>query len=621
MKYKKYLAILMVMIFISTTFPVVAAEQDLSSSISLSQLGLLSNTSENELSKPLSRLIGISMILKSLGYTNEDALLVSSQNPFKDLTGNESWGAGWAMLAFQLGITSGKSTTQFAPNDLMTAKEFITFQLRALGYSKDESWNSWLELGENQGLINKSDDLEHQVFTKAKASDVLYKALASKLYNQDGTFVEKLIDEGIVEIGMAGKLGLVSKAVFTFGTATSLNTKIFEVSCSQTVNILELPQMIVKDRSGEVKAIEKVELAPWDVTKRTLLFTLVKEEINGIMLSLSSSASTTTFQMAKTDTIAPRLTSIESIHEKEVILHFTEPIDIGSVAATLSSKFGTQSVVIEKISYYKDAKSIKLTTTTLNSGMTYEIKSIALTDYAGNALTPISDQIFVHLLDTKIAQEVDSARMETTTELIVTFHEAVDFATAINVANYTVKEKLGSKEVIQVLKSEKYQDANGYINDHEVKLTLASYPKSATLYEVEVKDVKTEKGILIDEDEKSVTFVGVFDTEAPVLDAISARATFNLEVELTLQSANALDNATLSNLQISIAEVYGEKALLSFQIKKIDGKTITLTTTSQKAATLYKLTVGPGINDISGKTSTESYCALFASVAPIVEKE
>ena len=105
----------------------------------LNKLGLLLNVSEEELSQTLDRVIGITMVLKTLGYKDEDVKSKASDNPFVDMD-KHSWAKGFAAVAYENKITNGVSLNEqkkeFGPTRPLTKKQLLTFMLRVLGYEE-----------------------------------------------------------------------------------------------------------------------------------------------------------------------------------------------------------------------------------------------------------------------------------------------------------------------------------------------------------------------------------------------------------------------------------------------------------------------------------------------------
>jgi Tol biopolymer transport system component len=177
---------------------------DTSSAKKLSTMGLLDDASEKSLNESLSRMIGLTMILKSLGYTTESVSAKAADCPFSDVP---EWFRGWAATAINLGITTGISQTEFNPNDKLTQKMFYVFQLRALGYDKDASWSNTESVAVNAGLLKKGVVLNARTFTKRDASEVMFAALKSTVQGQGIRLIDKLVNDNVVSKSKAAAAG------------------------------------------------------------------------------------------------------------------------------------------------------------------------------------------------------------------------------------------------------------------------------------------------------------------------------------------------------------------------------------------------------------------------------
>ena len=171
----------------------------------LNELGLLLNVSEEELEAVLTREIGLTMILKALGYTDSEAENYGQTSPFID---TERWSKGWVALAYHLGITTGTSQNTFSPNAVLSEKEFLTFLLRALGYDSSDAYNKTSELSKSSGLIGSSQKLGVGDYDKASAANAMYNAL-SAIYLPEGLpLANMLMDKGLFDLDKAISVGL-----------------------------------------------------------------------------------------------------------------------------------------------------------------------------------------------------------------------------------------------------------------------------------------------------------------------------------------------------------------------------------------------------------------------------
>ncbi len=188
----KRLVVLFLCVFMMFGTVFAAVDSVDSSSQTLNEMGLLLNVTEEDLSIELTREVGITMILKALGYTQEDANEAAEICPFTDVNG---WSKGWTSLAYQLGITTGVKEGVFSPEESLSKKEFIAFQLRALGYDKEETWNKTQELGVSAKLVSEDTSIDDKIFTKKQAAEVMFNALSSTSMSSGKTLIEELVSK------------------------------------------------------------------------------------------------------------------------------------------------------------------------------------------------------------------------------------------------------------------------------------------------------------------------------------------------------------------------------------------------------------------------------------------
>ena len=103
-----------------------------------------------DLEREPTRLEGLVMLVRLLGAEEEANQITEYTFPFDDVP---RWGRGYVQYAYENGLTKGVSKTKFGSHGLIDARSYITFLLRALGYSDqhgDFAWNEAIELALNQ---------------------------------------------------------------------------------------------------------------------------------------------------------------------------------------------------------------------------------------------------------------------------------------------------------------------------------------------------------------------------------------------------------------------------------------------------------------------------------------
>ena len=140
---------------------------------------LLGSDGTFSLDKPLTRAEGVIMALRLLGREQEakDAQLPCA---FTDVP---EWAKYQVAYAAENGIASGYSATVFGANDAMTANHFITFVLRAMGYSDqggDFVWNSAADKALEISLIGapcREQYMRYNLFLRDNVAMISYNAL------------------------------------------------------------------------------------------------------------------------------------------------------------------------------------------------------------------------------------------------------------------------------------------------------------------------------------------------------------------------------------------------------------------------------------------------------------
>lgn len=157
------------------------------------------------------RLQGLIMLVRLLGL-EEEALACEDPNPFTDVTGT---GDRYAAYAYANGLTKGTGAATFTPSRALSAANYVTFLLRALGY--DDSQGDFvpsqaLTKAAGISLMTQSaaSALSGAAMDRGDLVDLSYAALTCKMKDGSQTLAEKLRDDGVFtakEGKAAGVLG------------------------------------------------------------------------------------------------------------------------------------------------------------------------------------------------------------------------------------------------------------------------------------------------------------------------------------------------------------------------------------------------------------------------------
>jgi len=185
------------------------------SAIHLYELGVFTGSDKGfELERAPTRLEGLIILIKLLGEADNITSYSGWNSPFEDVP---EWGNDWVTYAYNEGLTTGVGSSKFGSNDLMQAKSYMTFLLKALEYdpnSGEFSWETSLDKAHEIGMINLEEKitLETQPFLRDHVAYLSEKALMQNLKGQSVTLAEHLVFNRAIERQSAEKIGLISKS-------------------------------------------------------------------------------------------------------------------------------------------------------------------------------------------------------------------------------------------------------------------------------------------------------------------------------------------------------------------------------------------------------------------------
>ncbi|RRD95314.1 multifunctional 2',3'-cyclic-nucleotide 2'-phosphodiesterase/5'-nucleotidase/3'-nucleotidase [Clostridiales bacterium COT073_COT-073] len=148
------------------------------------------------------------MVLKAIGYSQAEASKEENVklNTFTDVP---EWFKGYAGLAKDLKITTGKTDEVFDPEAKLSKHDFLTFLLRALKHNSKKAWENADALAKEFGLVAADTDIETPI-TKREAAAVVLNALNAPMQagvaNQ--TLGQFLVYREVISKEKAKELGL-----------------------------------------------------------------------------------------------------------------------------------------------------------------------------------------------------------------------------------------------------------------------------------------------------------------------------------------------------------------------------------------------------------------------------
>lgn len=180
-----------------------ASQPALDAAADLYDLGLFRGVGSNadgspnfDLDRSPTRVEAVTMLVRLLGQ-DAAAKAGSWETPFTDVAG---WAAPYVGYAYANGLTFGMSATSFGGNMPVTASQYLTFVLRALGYGSgsDFAWDSAWTLSDSLGITKGEYNGETGVFLRGDAAVISYHALAAQLKDNSACLLDALYAQGAI---------------------------------------------------------------------------------------------------------------------------------------------------------------------------------------------------------------------------------------------------------------------------------------------------------------------------------------------------------------------------------------------------------------------------------------
>jgi len=161
----------------------------------LKELGLFLGTDKGfELDRPMTRAEAITMLYRVLYMTSTENVLDAS-HPFTDVP---EWADIPVACAYADKVTYGISETEFGSGAMVTSAQYITFMLRAMGYSiEDYSWDAPYPLASHLKMLPPEASIMD--FTRGDAVAITAAALFAPMNEEEITLGENLASKGIYD--------------------------------------------------------------------------------------------------------------------------------------------------------------------------------------------------------------------------------------------------------------------------------------------------------------------------------------------------------------------------------------------------------------------------------------
>ena len=209
----------------------------------LETLGLVRGTGNGfEPEKTATRAEAAVMLLRLLGEETA-AERAGGTSPFSD----GGWADRYLAYAYDRGLVRGVSATRYGSGDAVSARDYVTMTLRALGYTEgvDFTWSESLSFSDRIGLTHR-EYTASGAFLREDLALISYTALTLKLKGLDRKLIESLYLSGAVA-GDALKQTRLAGAINAGKTVYS-SAEIHEMSASAVfyVDVFETEEDLKK---------------------------------------------------------------------------------------------------------------------------------------------------------------------------------------------------------------------------------------------------------------------------------------------------------------------------------------------------------------------------------------
>ena len=149
-----------------------------------------------DLDRAPTRAEAVTILVRLLG-AEEAATQKTIATPFTDVP---AWAKPYVGYAYSKGYTNGVDAKHFGPNNTVSAAQFLTFLLRALGYKDgtDFTWDSPWTLTDQLGISNGAYNAKTKTFLRADAAALSASTLYAKKKGSDKTLLKDLLDNGAI---------------------------------------------------------------------------------------------------------------------------------------------------------------------------------------------------------------------------------------------------------------------------------------------------------------------------------------------------------------------------------------------------------------------------------------
>ena len=168
----------------------------------LHSLGLFEGTGSGyALDRAPTRAEAAVMLVRLLGQ-EDAARKLTYTAPFTDLA---AWEQPYIQYLYDNGLTQGTSATSWSPEDMCDARMYAAFLLRSLGYSDTAGDFSYTDAAEAAAQLGVYDlaAVDTELFNRDDAAAASYTALAVSPKGEEGMLLDRLAEQGAVDVAAA----------------------------------------------------------------------------------------------------------------------------------------------------------------------------------------------------------------------------------------------------------------------------------------------------------------------------------------------------------------------------------------------------------------------------------
>ena len=198
-------------------------------------VGGTGSTPNYDLNRSPTRAEAVTMLVRLLGKEKE-AQNSSYSAPFTDVA---DWAKPYVNYAYKNGLTNGTSATTFSGWTSVKPTEYLTFVLRALGYTSgtDFQWNSAWTLTDKLGITQGQYNANTTGFNRGNVASISFDALSASKKNTTTPLYQSLINAGVFTEAQAKTAGLVKEEAKVEVTSVKLNRSSVTLKVDETVTL------------------------------------------------------------------------------------------------------------------------------------------------------------------------------------------------------------------------------------------------------------------------------------------------------------------------------------------------------------------------------------------------